>query len=305
MRIKYFVVFQVIFILFSLLSFAQISDTLKVYYSIDSCGLEGEFRNDINNFLKKDVKEVKVFSYTDFLGPIFYNQNLSQRRANQVRNYLVEQGVPKSLIAECKGMGIYPNSSLDYRTNPDDRGVVRHRVSYVVFVYKEEVGKEVDNKNVIGNSQDVDLDQIEEVKEESVVIPIFENLTTENMEVGENIVLDNILFHGGTPNFKPESESSLNQLYLAMKNNPTLEIEIEGHICCEKGGEDGWDRINQNDHLSENRAKAVYDFLVEKGIDSKRMTYIGYGSKFKLYPKERNAYEEDHNRRVEIRIVKK
>lgn len=301
MKIRYFIVIQVISIFLAIMSYAQNTDTLAVYYSIDSCGLEGEFKNDIQNYLKKDVSEIQIYSYTDFLGTVSHNNNLSRRRATQIKQYLIMQGFSANAITECDGMGIYPNSSSDDRTNPDDRGVVRHRVSKVVFVYNIEV---VD-KNISADDQDVEAEIEVEPEEELVVIPIFENLAPENFEIGENIVLENILFHGGTPKFKAESKSSLNQLYLAMKNNPTLVIEIQGHICCETGGEDGWDMINQNDHLSENRAKAVYDYLVKSGIERERMTYVGFGSKYKLYPKERNEYEENHNRRVEIRIVEK
>ncbi|PLX07076.1 MAG: hypothetical protein C0596_13165 [Marinilabiliales bacterium] len=140
---------------------------------------------------------------------------------------------------------------------------------------------------------------------EEVVIPIFTNLTEENLIVGKKIVLENIIFEGGTPYFKPESENALRQLYLAMENNPTLVIEIQGNICCQDDGLDGWDRVNQNNNLSVNRAEAVYNYLIKNGIEAERMSYVGLGSSNKLYTEERNAFEEDHNRRVEIMIVEK
>jgi hypothetical protein len=57
-----------------------------------------------------------------------------------------------------------------------------------------------------------------------------------------------------------------------MKENPTLEILIGGHVCC------------FNDmRLSVLRAKTIYDYLVENGIDKSRMKYKGYGLSKPLY----------------------
>jgi outer membrane protein OmpA-like peptidoglycan-associated protein len=299
MRIKFFIFFQFIFLFLVVSSFAQKNDTLFIYYSIDSSGLEGEFKNDINNILKNDISEIRIASYTDFLGTDYHNRYLSNRRANEVRQFLLFKEVDVKIITECIGKGVYPNSSLDDRTNPDDRGVVRHRVSQVTFIYNEM--PEVKYVEIIIPNEIVNDENTEELE----AIPMFSNLTDENLVVGENIVLDNILFEGGTPTFKSESEMALKQLYLAMKNHPNLTIEIQGHICCQSDGEDGWDRINQNQNLSSNRAQAVYDYLIEAGIDKDRMSYVGFGSRHKLYPEERNFHEEDMNRRVEIFIVDK
>jgi flagellar motor protein MotB len=63
--------------------------------------------------------------------------------------------------------------------------------------------------------------------------------------------------------------------------------------------------VNDNYTLSINRAKAVYDFLIRSGIDKSRMTYKGFGSANKRFPDEKNAEEENLNRRVEIMIVEK
>ncbi len=277
------------------LSFAQKTDTIKVFYDIDSYILDNKFKDEINKHLTDEISEIKIYSYTDFLGTKNHNLYLSQKRADNIKKYLLINGVSKDVVTTYKGMGCYLNSSAEDRTDENDRGVLKHRVSNIIFTYTP------DNKTISKTEKETDPQK----EEEQVEIPIFKNLTPENMEVGENIVLENILFHGGTPYFKKESASALNQLFLVMKNNPTLEIQIEGHICCEINGDDGWDRVNKNNYLSENRAKAVFDFLVEKGIEEKRMSYIGYGSKFKLYPEEKNFYEEDHNRRVEIKIVNK
>lgn len=291
-------IFPLILLCISTLSFSQISDTLTIYYSIDDDKLEGEWKNEIRNKLKNDVVDIKIYSYTDFLGPADHNKRLSDKRANATKSFLISQEVSKNLISECKGMGIHPFSSHENRINPDDRGILQHRVTKLIFIYHD------DNENKKNISQHFEEEQ-EDSPEELKVIPIFADLSEEKLVIGENIILDNIIFHGGTPLFKSESENALKQLLLAMQNNPTLKIEIQGHICCQSDGLDGWDRINENNELSANRAETVYDYLIKGGVEAKRMTYVGLGSEFKRFPEERNFREEDLNRRVEILIIDK
>jgi outer membrane protein OmpA-like peptidoglycan-associated protein len=79
-----------------------------------------------------------------------------------------------------------------------------------------------------------------------------------------------------------------------MINNPTLEIEIAGHVCCA-----------DDMPLSVLRAKTVYSYLVKNGISEKRMTYRGYSRNKPIF--EDDSFEENAraNRRVEIKILKK
>ncbi len=291
-------IFPLILLCISTLSFSQISDTLTIYYSIDDDKLEGEWKNEIRNKLKNDVVDIKIYSYTDFLGPADHNKRLSDKRANATKSFLISQEVSKNLISECKGMGIHPFSSHENRRNPDDRGILQHRATKLIFTYHDD---SENKKNITQNF----AEEQEDIPEELKVIPIFADLSDEKLVIGENIILDNIIFHGGTPLFKSESENALKQLLLAMQNNPTLKIEIQGHICCQSDGLDGWDRINENNELSANRAEAVYEYLIKGGVEAKRMTYVGLGSEFKRFPEERNFREEDLNRRVEILIIDK
>ena len=94
---------------------------------------------------------------------------------------------------------------------------------------------------------------------------------------------------------KPESTAELLKLVEIMQQNPTIKIEISGHT----------DNIGSDEHnyiLSENRAKAVYDFLVANGVNKDRMTYKGYG---KTKPIDTNDTEEGraNNRRTEFKII--
>jgi len=84
----------------------------------------------------------------------------------------------------------------------------------------------------------------------------------------------------------------LDYIVEAMEATPTLKFEIQGHTCSM-----GPKAYNQK--LSERRAKAIYDYLVQKGIDPSRMTTIGFGEE---RPAFSNDTEEERakNRRVEL-----
>ena len=84
------------------------------------------------------------------------------------------------------------------------------------------------------------------------------------------IVLKNVFFDTGSADLRSESYIELNRLKLLLEENPGMKIQVNGHT-------DNVGSEEDNQRLSTNRAKAVYDFLVEKGIKASRLTYKGYG----------------------------
>ncbi len=109
------------------------------------------------------------------------------------------------------------------------------------------------------------------------------------------VILRNLLFDTNKTTIRNISASSLEELYQLMLNNPNMRIRITGHT-----DNVGSERYNKK--LSEGRAKAVYDEMVKRGIDSSRMEWDGRGSK---EPIESNKTEEGRaeNRRVEFTIL--
>jgi outer membrane protein OmpA-like peptidoglycan-associated protein len=77
--------------------------------------------------------------------------------------------------------------------------------------------------------------------------------------------------------------------------NPSLKVEISGHT-------DNLGNATENIKLSTNRAKAVVDYLVNKGIAANRLTYKGFGS---TKPIADNGTEKGRakNRRTEFTVV--
>lgn len=280
---------RILILIFSFFFFVTIicsqnKNILTLYFDLDKSILNEKSIKQIDSLTSiKNIDSIEIITYTDFLGSQDYNQDLSNKRAENVYNYMLKKSISKNKILVCNGLGVYPNSNYWQRKDTSDRGIASHRIAlikYSIFTATEE----------------------EKPKTDTISKLIF---NYKELEIGNQIVIENILFVGGTAYFKPESRSALEELLETMENYQSLEIEIQGHICCQVDGADGYDIVNKNYHLSLNRAKAVYDYLVSEGISANRMTYKGLGSSNKRFPLERNEKEEDMNRRVEIKILNK
>ena len=81
-----------------------------------------------------------------------------------------------------------------------------------------------------------------------------------------------------------------------MQENPQIKVEVSGHT-------DNLGQPAYNKQLSEKRAQAVYNYLVQQGIDKDRLVPIGYGQ---AKPLADNTSEQgrQQNRRIEFRILK-
>ncbi|SDS76301.1 WD40-like Beta Propeller Repeat [Mucilaginibacter mallensis] len=117
------------------------------------------------------------------------------------------------------------------------------------------------------------------------------------IEIGNSVVLNNIFFDTNKFDIKPDSKAELQKLIEFLNQNPNVRIEISGHT-----DDVGNDQLNQV--LSENRAKAVYQYLIASGIKAQRLVYKGYGKTQPLVP---NTSEENRskNRRTEFKIIAK
>lgn len=111
---------------------------------------------------------------------------------------------------------------------------------------------------------------------------------------GQSVVLKNIFFDNNKYALKTQSFSELDKLVTFLNSNAGVSIEIGGHT--DSNGD-----AKSNLTLSENRAKSVYDYLIQKGIVSSRLSYKGFGSNL---PITDNNTEQGRaqNRRTEFKI---
>ncbi len=110
-------------------------------------------------------------------------------------------------------------------------------------------------------------------------------------------VLRNIYFDFDKATFKQVSYEELNKLEKLMATNPGYQVEIRGHT-------DVIGSKAYNKQLSERRAQAVKSYLVSKGVDTRRITTVGFGSEQPLASNDDENEGRELNRRVEFKIVK-
>ncbi|MBP5662783.1 MAG: OmpA family protein [Bacteroidales bacterium] len=132
-------------------------------------------------------------------------------------------------------------------------------------------------------------------KEASEIEPYIKDISLQRAGVGKTYILQNIFFEFDKSDLQPASFVELNLLVDYLKQNHDIAIEIGGHT--DDQGSDEY-----NNRLSLARAKAVYDYLLSKGIEASQVSYKGYG---KSQPIADNSTEEGRatNRRTEFKIV--
>jgi outer membrane protein OmpA-like peptidoglycan-associated protein len=125
--------------------------------------------------------------------------------------------------------------------------------------------------------------------------PFLLDVPLKPIKAGQTVVLKNVFFDTDKFDLKEESRAELNKLVSLLQSNPLTKIEISGHT-------DNQGNKVKNIALSQNRAKAVMDFLVSKGIAKERLTAKGYADE---QPISSNNDEAGRalNRRTEFKIV--
>jgi outer membrane protein OmpA-like peptidoglycan-associated protein/Tol biopolymer transport system component/Tfp pilus assembly protein PilF len=108
------------------------------------------------------------------------------------------------------------------------------------------------------------------------------------------VVLRNVFFETGSAALRPESTAELDRLAGLLREMPGMKIQLNGHT--DNVGDDA-----SNQTLSENRAKAVYNYLVEKGIPAERLRFKGFGESQPVQTND-TAEGRAQNRRTEFVI---
>ena len=200
-------------------------------------------------------------------------QTLSEKRANAVVEYLKTKNVPSQTVT-AKGFG--ENDPIT--SNDSETGKAKNRRVEIIIL------------NIPINTEPK-KEKIELVEQKKT---FNEKSSLTDLEVGKTLVLKNLNFEGGTAVLLPEAKPTLEMLLKTMQDNPTLGIEIGGHVCCK-----------DDMPLSILRAEVVYKYLVKNGINKSRMTYKGYSRSKPIYEDDRDEIKATANRRVEITVLKK
>lgn len=124
---------------------------------------------------------------------------------------------------------------------------------------------------------------------------VNKTIELKNIKIGSKIALRNVFFDTGKSDIRSESNAELDRLVKLLKDVPGLKIELSGHT-------DNTGSAQNNITLSQDRAQAVVNYLVNKGIAKNRLTAKGYGSD---RPVDTNstAAGRQNNRRTEFEIT--
>jgi outer membrane protein OmpA-like peptidoglycan-associated protein len=260
---------NLIIVFLLLISSLQAQEKLNVYFDFDRHELNDDAVKKINSWIAegKNYQVTKLYGFCDWKGTNTYNDSLALKRVFEVYNFLKESEIDVIKDIEIRGFG------EDF-----EQSKIQGENRRVTIMYQLKSKKGTENKP--------------EKPKESLKSQF------KDAKKGDLITLNNIYFFNNSAKVVPKSEPVLYELLCAMVDNPNLKIEIQGHICCKLP--------NQIEAISEARAKAVYNYLIRNKIERSRMTYKGFGVTQPVHQiPEKNALEEDENRRVEILIIEK
>jgi len=125
---------------------------------------------------------------------------------------------------------------------------------------------------------------------------LLEFEVTIQFELPKKYTLDNVYFETGKAAINPKSFKELDELTEYMKLKKSLVIEIAGHT-------DNVGTAGANLTLSNDRANAVRDYLIKKGIGAKRVQAKGYGDTQPVASNDSDANKQK-NRRTEVRVIR-
>ncbi len=132
----------------------------------------------------------------------------------------------------------------------------------------------------------IKVKQYQEIRKDLYLVPIKKNQT---------VILKTIFFKQASAKLLPESYEELNRLAKFLKENPEVKIEISGHT------NNLGDRVKLM-QLSKDRAEAVKQYLVNKGINENRITTKGYGPDRPIASND-TPEGRKKNQRVEFKII--
>jgi len=246
----------------------------------------------------KTSKIVSITGSTDDIGSLGYNDTLSKKRVNFIYS---------KVIGKLKIREDFKTISLGEKGATSDNNA-ENRKAVILYLLEKDLHLE---EEILGIKKEIK----EEQPKPEIVYPeklVFENPNGTKSEFkldrafmnkvgeaksGEKLIIENLNFVINTFAVVNESRGKLYELLLVLQKNPSLKIEIQGHICCMP--------VDRAD-LSTQRAKALYNFLLNQNISKDRLSYKGFGSTQPIYPlPEKNEQERAANRRVEIFIVNK
>lgn len=242
------------------------------YYSVPASGEFAYFSSENNSLGKTDIFRIRL------------PQEMRPEPVVLVRGKVLDEKTKQPIAA-----------NIIYETLQDGKesGVARSNPKTgeytIILPAGAKYGFLAQAEDYLSEHQNLDLTDIEEYKE------LNQDLLLVPIRLNETVVLNNIFFQPSKWALTPDSKPELERVYEFLKEHDNIRVEIGGHTndaCSED-----WCK-----KLSTMRAKAVYNYLVKKGILANRIEFKGYGSNSPRYSND-NPDGRRKNRRVEFKII--
>ena len=264
------------FLLMAQMALAQNELMHEVFFDTDKFEMGPKEHERLLLFLadieKMDIEKISIYGFTDDRGSDSYNMVLSQNRANTIKEIFSNNEFDESIITNVDGKGELLIKLVEQQSVDEARSLNR-KVQIIVKPYFPP--------------------RVEVIPEKKDITTILKG----ELKAGDKFQLDNILFQTGYSDVLEESQKTLEDIAEVLLTRDDIYFTIQGHVCCTQYSRDAIDRKTKKRNLSVARAKFVYDYLAKKGVNPRRMKYVGMRRKFPL------GGEPKYDRRVEILIT--
>ena len=267
--------------------FSQSEIKHDVYFNTDEYDVPLTEENRLLLFISSldtvAIEKISIYGFCDDRGTNDYNLELSQNRANAIKAMFSDYGIDQNLITNVNGKGEILLKVLNEDEVSKIRGLNR-KVEIIVLPKTEKITEEKTEKEVT-----------ETPKEDKKVTT--QDIANGTVKKGDKIRLEKIYFKTNYSYVTSDSKKTLEELAKILVEKKNIYFTIQGHVCCTQNSRDAVDKKTQKRNLSVARAKYIYDYLARKGVDKKRMKYVGMRRKFPL------GGDPKYDRRVEIVIT--
>jgi outer membrane protein OmpA-like peptidoglycan-associated protein len=249
------------------------SKGFDAYYSITASGEYAYFSSTNQHNRSSDIYRIRL------------QEEAKPKPVVLVKGHVYDKKTKKPIAAQILYESLTSGKEIGEARSKSDDGFYS-----IVLTAGEKYGFRANAKGYAAINRNIDLtklDSYREIERDLYLVPI---------EKGQTVRLNNVFFEYDKTEIVVDTHLELDRLVKLMQEYPSMKIEIGGHT-------DNKGSASYNRRLSTKRAKAVYDYLINKGINKKRLSYKGYG---KSKPIESNDTEEGRkaNRRVEFKIIK-
>lgn len=289
---------------------AQQCDSITWLFGVNQFVIDGDrLADDLlahgfdRDFFVTHTGELSIEAATDCPGSSVYNQQLAGKRSAYLENCIRWYFSRVELLSA----NSFPEpgcTEADEKTYEPGKRRATVKMCWSNPVVSVPDSLPAQTSLISPEVQEAPLETPQQMPVETAETAELEKMT--ELKVGETLVLGGLNFYPGKHRTLPDAQPVLEKLVQMMRENPTMVIEIQGHVCCsDRPNQDGVDDETGEKKLSWNRAEFVHDYLIEHGIEKDRVSFRGYAMKKPLVYPERGPEDQKRNRRVEVMIISK